>query len=632
MGDLERALTQPPRTYRPLVAYALNARLEADALRERVDWFHQIGYGGLMIMAWPGLPNAFMDDDWLASVGHVLDRAAELELEAWIWDDWTFPSGFGGGLVTREPRYRARRLHLAHDVLLEPGEEITLTAPQRLVAAGVVPVNKYAYYAPAGPCRPLDVVPGDRLTHRAGADRERLLVVSWEYTSFHQVSVTGNDPSDPTVCTVDMLNPAATRRFTEVVHQRYLTAVGRHVGRTLKGFFYDEPELPYAYPWTDGFLDAFQARKGYDLRQGLPLMLAYLPIAYMGMGGYAGCVDDIHAVANDYYDVWTDLAAEGFYGVLKDWCHDHELLSIGHQDLDNKMNTLATVSGHFFKNSARNDHPGVDVIWKHVEPGRWLDFPRYAGSAARVLGKARAMSETLAEMGHGMHADAQRFVLEQQIVRNVTQFFLMASAYDGQAPGYEEPPDLSPGNPILDAFGPALHQRIGRVAALMNLGQTGCQVGLYLPMYDINRAQHQLAHPHARNNHPCPGRRWPRSPSILPICRASSTISGTTPSAPCSRGRAVWWRPGATPTPSSWCRHAAPCDQISSSGWRPLPPLAAPCSCTRSRCQPLSYTLRCALCPRSLTLTCRVRSGSTGAADASPWRCARMARGAFTCC
>jgi len=504
MGDLERALTQPPRTYRPLVAYALNARLEADALRERVDWFHQIGYGGLMIMAWPGLPNAFMDDDWLASVGHVLDRAADLELEAWIWDDWTFPSGFGGGLVTQEPRYRARRLHLAHNILLEPGEEVTLTAPQRLVAAGVVPVNKYAYYAPAGPCRPLDVDPGDRLTHRAGTDRERLLVVSWEYTSFHQVSVTGNDPSDPTVCTVDMLNPAATRRFTEVVHQRYLTAVGRHVGRTLKGFFYDEPELPYAYPWTEAFLDAFRARKGYDPRQGLPLVLAYLPIAYMGMGGYAGCADDVYALANDYYDVWTDLAAEGFYGVLEDWCHDHQLLSIGHQDLDNKMNTLATVSGHFFKNSARNDHPGVDVIWKHVEPGRWLDFPRYAGSAARVLGKARAMSETLAEMGHGMHADAQRFVLEQQIVRNVTQFFLMASAYDGQAPGYEEPPDLSPGNPILDAFGPALHQRIGRVAALMNLGQTGCQVGLYLPMYDINREQHQLAHPHARNNHPAP--------------------------------------------------------------------------------------------------------------------------------
>jgi len=168
------------------------------------------------------------------------------------------------------------------------------------------------------------------------------------------------------------------------------------------------------------------------------------------------------------------------------------------------MNTLATVSGHFFKNSARNDHPGVDIIWQHVEPGRWLDFPRYAGSAARVLGKARGMSETLAEMGHGMHADAQRYVLDQQIVRNVTQFFLMASAHDGQAPGYEEPPDLSPGNPILDAFGPALHARIGRVSALMNLGQTGCQVGLYLPMYDINQEQHRLAHPHARNNHPAP--------------------------------------------------------------------------------------------------------------------------------
>jgi len=114
------------------------------------------------------------------------------------------------------------------------------------------------------------------------------------------------------------------------------------------------------------------------------------------------------------------------------------------------------------------------------------------------------MSETLAEMGHGMHADAQRYVMEQQIVRNVTQFFLMASAYDGEASGYDEAPDLSPGNPILEAFGARLHERIGRVSALMNVGETGCEIGLYLPMYDISQEQHRLANPHARNNYPSP--------------------------------------------------------------------------------------------------------------------------------
>jgi hypothetical protein len=504
MLRIEQALHRVPRTYRPLVAYAMNAPLERDALQQRVGWFHEIGYGGLMLVPWPGLPNGFMDDAWLESVGHVMDRAAELGLEVWIWDEWTFPSGFGGGLVTEDPRFRARRLHISHDLILEPSEEISLTVPERVVSGGWAPVNKYVYYAPAGAWQPLTLQPGSQLTHRAGAQRERLVIVSWEYLSFQEISVTGNDPEDPTVCTVDMLNPDATRRFTQVVHECYAEAVGEHMGRTLKGFFYDEPELPYVFPWTERLAEAFQQRKGYDLRERLPMMMTYLPVAYMGMGGYPGVADDVYALANDYLDVWTDLVADGFYGVLETWCHEHGVLSIGHQDLDHKMNTLATVSGHFFKNSARNDHPGVDIIWQHVEPGRWIDFTRYAGSAARVLGKERGMSETLAEMGRGMHADAQRYVMEQQIVRNVTQFFLMASAYDGEAPGYEEDPDLLPGNPLLDAFGKDLHERIGRVSALMNVGQTGCEVGLYLPMYDISQEQHRLSHPHARNNYPSP--------------------------------------------------------------------------------------------------------------------------------
>lgn len=93
----------------------------------------------------------------------------------------------------------------------------------------------------------------------------------------------------------------------------------------------------------------------------------------------------ITRLTRDYFDVWTDLAAENFYGALQTWCHDHGLTSVGHQDMDNWTKTLPSVSGHFYKNNRYNDHPGIDVINDNIEIGRFNDFPRFAGSAKLPL-------------------------------------------------------------------------------------------------------------------------------------------------------------------------------------------------------------------------------------------------------
>jgi hypothetical protein len=448
-------------------------------------------------MPLPGLPYEFLDDSYMDAVEAALREARAAGLKVWIWDDWIFPSGYGGGLVTADPQYRARRLYLSMDVILEPGQSLSITAPPRTISAGAVPVDKHG--GPAGAYEPLPVAPGQALEHRTGEQRERLFLVTWAIASAHQLHVRREERRH---YSVDMLSRRATERFIEVAYEPFARRFKEYFGNTIEGFFNDEPTQAFPFPWTGDFAEVFQARKGYDIRPQLPFLLGCLQGQSTSPG--PGPVMAARKTADDYLDVWTDLVAENFMGPLEAWCHQHELLLLGNLDMEHRLYNLATVSGHFFKNNARNDYPSLDVIYEQILPDRFTDHPRYAGSVARLLGKPRASSESLAAMGSGMNANEMRYVLDHQFVRGVTHFFLMRRDYQPELTRNMWPPDLSPANPVAAAFLPVISERTGRLSTLMNAGQSMVDTLLYLPMHDIAALQYFMNHPHAGNNRDLP--------------------------------------------------------------------------------------------------------------------------------
>lgn len=464
--------TDNPGTFRPVMIWAWNDTLKKGRLAEQIRSIIDLGFGGFAIMPWYQLPYSFMSESYLDGVEFALGKAEEKGLEVWIFDDWLFPSGFGGGGVTSDVRYRAKTLKLVVNILLEPGECFQMALPERFVAASVVPVDKYGNPTGGSP-KPL--TPRQRqIQYQADRDRERLLVVCWQVQSRDQYTTRSSGAvDDMTQYSVDMLNPSATRRFLDLSHEKYYQRLARYFGGTLKGFFYDEPGQSLPFPWTEGFAGQFQAKKGTELLEKLPLLL---------------CAPDrpeSKALLRDYTDVWTDLCAQNFYGQMARWCHEHGVLSVGHQLNDHQYEILASNNGDFFKNMVHSDHPGIDVVWDHVEPGKFVDFPRFSGSAAGILGKQTALSESLGAMGHGMHADAMRYVLEHQIVRGVTKFYFMLFNYELSRQFYFHPPDLSAKNPVMAAFGRMLTDRTTRLCKLMNTGRPAAEIGVYVPMSNI---------------------------------------------------------------------------------------------------------------------------------------------------
>ena len=344
--------------YKPIMVWAMNDRLTKGGISTQMALFEKCGYGGVMVMPWGGLPYECMSDEWLDMVECIMLSAEEKNMEVWLWDDWIFPSGFAGGLVGQEDKHKSKQLKIAVDVVLENGEKFESVAPPRTITAGVLSIDKYNNSTGAFECIPVGT--GETISYESSG-RNRLVVINWEFVSCMRHTVRShsrflsrdegcdiytNDDED--AWSVDMLSRETTETYLASIHEKYWLRLSSYFGKPLRGFFYDEPHIPTFLPWTYGFEEEFQSRKGYDIRPYLVRML----IKHVFYDTATDLNDDdVKTARVDYNDVWTSMVAENFFGVIRNWCKEHKILSIGHQLSDQSLSALfSCMSGMFFKN------------------------------------------------------------------------------------------------------------------------------------------------------------------------------------------------------------------------------------------------------------------------------------------
>ncbi|MEN8255584.1 MAG: hypothetical protein ABFR33_08955 [Verrucomicrobiota bacterium] len=495
-------------SYRPILVWAINDAMDPAATAKQLASFKASGYGGAMIMPWGQMPYAFMSDEWLDRVGEALAEARQQGLDVWIWDDWLYGSGPADGVLTNDPQYRAKTIKVALDVRVESGETIEAILPPRTVAAGCFPIDKFGN--PTGLIQRIDARPGEHVSVPA-AGRQRLVAVAWHYISGMQHTTRSHGPKpgeglsdaecsisisdDPDVWSVDMLNPAAGIRYTELIHERYYSRFPEYFGNTIKGFFYDEPKASTLTPWTDGFADTFRARKGYDILDELVAVMTEYRMEDVCFNDWLRPEATRQADA-DYREVWTSLVAESFYGTIQSWCQAHGVIATGHPVGDGHPNgdywlqDLFSSGGDYAKNMAFSDMPGADVVFGSIHIDQFSDAVRMAASRAATKGKARSMTESFAVFGHGLDVDQMRWVMENQLVRGVNTFFNKLSNYNRESFLHFHPPELSDFNPQIAHFGPLLHGRIERMARCANAGQRLPAVAVYAP--GGNARRHEL--------------------------------------------------------------------------------------------------------------------------------------------
>jgi hypothetical protein len=300
----------------------------------------------------PGLMTPYMSEDWWRLWRHTLKEAERLDMNAWIYDENSYPSGFAGGFVPEAiPEMRTQ------GVTLKP-MKAPVTWNDKMLAV----------YAKQGDAYKL--VTEDVKAGRQMPDGEYLVA---------GVEETDSTPWFAGKFYVDLLRPEVTHKFLDITLEAYKRESGGLFPARVPGSFTDEPHLAPKgdFHWTKGLPDLFKARWGYDLIENLPSLTEQ--------------TGDWKRVRHDYNQLILELFINNWGKPYYEYCARNNIEFTGHYWEHEWPNPK--IGPDNMAMSAWQQRPGIDILFN--DP---FDFGPHA-----QVGNSRAILEIASvanQMGH----------------------------------------------------------------------------------------------------------------------------------------------------------------------------------------------------------------------------------------
>jgi hypothetical protein len=482
--DVAANFKSPPHEYgaiQPFMSWnGPDAKERMARIVQDLDWLAANGIFVVNVSPGRGEPR-YLSPEHMSQMKFVVQEAARRGMKLWIQDEYDYPSGFAGGKISEQyPQLTMQGLDADIRISVMPGQTLTMPTPPDTLGAlavfasagavQVVPIgaNAINWRAPAPP-------PG-----ASGYPKpwELILVRHIFRSSPTRMSARadGTRAKDSQYALIDYLNPDATRAYMKITHEAYKEAVGNEFGKTILGFFGDEPDYTCFMPWTPRLLEVFRQQKGYDLQPRVPLLFA------------PKMTDEAWRVKADYFDVWSGLFRDAFFGVQAEWCARNNieyLVHLNHEEQGLRLELpedLTRNEGDFFRDMRHPQVPGIDNLSQlvpgavHTPDGTWNvnnNFPKLASSAAHLFGKPKVWTESAG--GPGIDG---KFQLDFQLVRGVNALQVRVPVMRGGPGGAADASTAPPQAPMLAWY-------TNRAGYLMAIGRPAAQVGLYHPVNSL---------------------------------------------------------------------------------------------------------------------------------------------------
>ncbi len=96
---LRDQFSNPPLSFRGAPFWSWNDRLQVSELQRQVRDMQAHGMGGFFMHSREGLETPYLGLEWMECIRETIKTAKETGMNAWLYDEDRWPSGFAGGRV-----------------------------------------------------------------------------------------------------------------------------------------------------------------------------------------------------------------------------------------------------------------------------------------------------------------------------------------------------------------------------------------------------------------------------------------------------------------------------------------------------------------------------------------------------
>lgn len=391
MEKIKELFLNPGAEYRTAPLWVWNADMTDQEIEKSLTELKNHGFGGAFVHPRPGMKISYLDEKFFSAWKKALDTAKSLGMKLNIYDENSYPSGFGGGHVSCDmPDCLSESVRYQ----VFPEEEMDFTEKKSDWLGDNTVIAVYACDKKDGKMvlkKELTEVPRSQWK---GQGKYYAMLV-------HMPSQTAGWLAG--FADIDRLRPEVTEKFLETVYDAYASRFQEDFGDTIAAIFTDEPALPGSTVYGRGgegtlpinhwFAYEFQKRKGYDI-------MTCLPALFEDWEDFEN-----EKIRHDYYEVTLDIWTENFLIPIQKWCQEHHIAFTGHFMEDGWPKPYYdVVSPGVMSYYEYQDWPGIDLL----QTGRLKDEPSEVQeismmeimSAAHQFGKKRVFCEAYGAGGY----------------------------------------------------------------------------------------------------------------------------------------------------------------------------------------------------------------------------------------
>ncbi len=428
MASLERQFRELPIEARRLTGPLF--WLHGDESRQQLEAeIAKVAEGGNGCFTAESRPHSdWLGPGWYRDLGICLEAAKKHNLKMWIFDERWWPSQSIGGKVP--PRYAAKRLEAASTDVEGPRTfEADGFGGERYVAAVAGKVE--AASSPKVEAASSRFILGDSLVDLApfihdGKLAWQIPAGKWKIMKFTHVQAPPLTWAKQLA--VDGASKDCVDWYIQTVYQPHYDHFAADFGKTIVGFFYDEPETPGDWGTE---LNGVLAERGVDWKK------AYVAYKFELAG------EEQIAAKYQYLEALADAWGRTMYGGITCWCHAHHVMSHGHfMEHAGLYHSPKYCAGDMMRLQRYSDMGGIDAVGRQFIMGKreeaanppiW-QTPKLASSISHVFGKPDdvAMVEIFGGCGQKLTYREMKWWADHMQVSGVN--FLIPHSFNPRAP------------------------------------------------------------------------------------------------------------------------------------------------------------------------------------------------------